>query len=233
MRRVLVLLSWMLLAAICSCGPTTGPTATPTGSPSDSPSATAVVGGGLVGNSTCSPGGSAAVDPHPEPYSPSPPRTHGPPVGQAIAEMPHDHVQPPAKVTYLHDPPTSGCHYNLGYGTAPVQTGVYDQVIRPEYWVHNLEHGYVVVLYNCPSGCADDVKTLSDWYASVPPDPRGVGYQKILVMPETTMAPKFAAISWDWYDPMPTKLDINEVRRFYANHVDESPEEAGGTGVTP
>src|SRR6266704_474922 len=69
---------------------------------------------GFVGNSTCSTDGQQT-------YSPSPPNTNGrPAVGQAVDEMPHVHVTPPTHVTYNHNPPTSGCHYNIGYGTAPV-----------------------------------------------------------------------------------------------------------------
>ena len=221
-RRTILLASLTIVAVVSACGST----------------ATTISANNFgvkvhfIGNGTC-PTTANSSDSNPQPYSPSPPNTNGSPVGQPVDEMPHDHISPPATVTYEHDPPTSGCHYNLGYGTAPIQTGVYDKPIQPEYWVHNLEHGYVVVLYNCPAGCATDVKALSDWYKTVPPDPKGVGYQKVLVMPETTMAPKFAVVSWDWYDPMPTKLDIGEVQKFFNNHVDESPEEAGGTGVTP
>ena len=42
---------------------------------------------------------------------------------------PH-YLNPPATVTYTHDPPTSGCHYSLGSGTAPISPGVYQQARR-------------------------------------------------------------------------------------------------------
>ena len=118
----------------------------------------------FVGNDTCpttapsiSPEPSPAPSP-PTPYDPKPPNVNGDAIiGQAIDEMPHTHVAPPAKVQYDHDPPTSGCHYNI-QGQAPIAPGVYNQEIPAEYWVHNLEHGYIVVLYNCPSGCDSDVQ---------------------------------------------------------------------------
>jgi len=73
-------------------------------------------------------------------------------VGQKIPQMPHNHVDPGTKVTYEHNPPTSGCHYNLDKAGksqfAPIKPGVYTQSVDPEYWVHNLEHGYVVVVYD-------------------------------------------------------------------------------------
>jgi hypothetical protein len=49
-------------------------------------------------------------------------------------------------------------------------------------------------------------------------------YAKALVLPETTMKVPFAVVSWDWYDPMPNGLDLNEVQKFYANHTDQAPE---------
>ena len=132
-----LLLAALLTAAVAACG----------GSSDNSRPGYPTIK--FVGNATCPTTGAS-------PYSPSPPNVNSlPPVGIAIDEMPHTHVLPPAPVTYDHNPPTSGCHYNLGYGTAPITAGAYDQVIQPEYWVHNLEHGYVVVLYNCPAGCPD------------------------------------------------------------------------------
>ena len=173
----------------------------------------------FVGNSTCSTDGQQPY------YAPSTPKVNSlPPVGQAIDEMPHNHVQPPAQVTYNHNPPTSGCHYNLGYPNAPIQSGVYDQAVAPEYWVHNLEHGYVAVLYNCPSGCGTEFQQLRSWYHSLPPDASGaVPYPKVIVLPYLKMDVPFAAVSWDWYDPMPA-FSIDEVKRFYANHVGQGAE---------
>lgn len=175
----------------------------------------------FVSNNSCSAKNTSAYD------SGDAPATNGfPQIGQPVDEMPHDHVQSSAKVTYLHDPPTSGCHYNLGYGQAPVTAGVYNQRLEPEQFVHNLEHGYVIVYYNCPSGCVDDFNKLHAWYKSLPPDPQaGTGYAKVLVIPWTDrkMPTKFAVVSWDWYLPMDT-LDISKVRAFYNNHVDQSPE---------
>ena len=169
------------------------------------------------------------------PYSPNPPATNGKTdKAQVMPEMPHDHVAPPARIQYVNNPPTSGCHYSLS-GQAPMAPGAYTNAVEPEFWVHNLEHGYIVVLYNCPTGCADDFQKLRAWAAKLPPDPglKAVAdqnpssgftpYTKILILPYTNMQPKFAAISWDYYDPM-SSLDLTEIQAFYDNHVGHSPE---------
>jgi len=177
----------------------------------------------FVGNESC-PTASAS------PYSPSPPKVNGNSiVGQAMDEMPHIHVAPPAKVQYNHDPPTSGCHYSLGQpDPAPIQAGAYNQEIPAEYWVHNLEHGYVAVLYNCPTGCATEFQTLVSWRKGLPNDPAGNGqipYAKVIVIPWHTMAKHFAVVSWDYYLGLDT-LDMKQIQAFYDNHIGNSPEGA-------
>jgi len=179
----------------------------------------------FVGSDTC-PTSATADGVTTQPYSPSPPPTTGTAVGQAIDEMPHDHVAQGVHVKYLHDPPTSGCHY-FGTGIAPIAPGTYDQPIPPENWVHNLEHGYVAVLFNCPQKCDSEFNQLRAWAKSLPKDPEGgVPYAKVIVVPETTMPVKFAVVSWDWYLGMQS-LDMGQVTAFYNNHAGHAPEKAG------
>ncbi|MHB8719445.1 MAG: DUF3105 domain-containing protein [Candidatus Dormibacteria bacterium] len=191
---------------------------------------TAACGGGqgggvtvaFVGNSTCPTNGAT-------PYSPSPPDTNQAPVGQPIAEMPHTHIAPPAQVTYMHNPPTSGCHYSLNLGTAPISPGIHppSPSIAPEYWVHNLEHGYIVISYNCPSGCDADLQTLNTWYKSLPRDPGGaVPYAKVIAVSYPPQKERFDVESWDWFDPIGSTLNMSEIIKFYNNHVNQAPEGA-------
>jgi uncharacterized protein DUF3105 len=177
----------------------------------------------FVGNSTCDTSGQS-------PYSPSPPNTNAAPVGQPIDEMPHTHVPEGTVVNYMHNPPTSGCHYSLGFGKAPIGPGVYgpsNTKLTPGYWVHNLEHGYIVVSYNCPTGCDSDLQALSAWYRALPPDPAGhVSYAKFIAVPYTAQKDKWDVESWDWFDPLGSTLNLNEVKKFYDNHVNQAPEGA-------
>jgi hypothetical protein len=148
-------------------------------------------------------------------------------VGQAIDEMPHVHVPQGTQIQYNHNPPTSGCHYSIA-SQAPVPPGAYNKEIPAEFWVHNLEHGYIVVLYNCPQGCDSDFQKLVAWRKTLPPDPAGNGaipYAKVVILPWHTMPKKFAAVSWDYYSGWDS-LDISQVQAFYDNHVGHSPEGA-------
>jgi Protein of unknown function (DUF3105) len=207
-----------LVATLSGCGASAAPSASSSGT-------LPVIK--FVGNNTCPTPGVSTYNTNSS-GQPVPPQVNSfPPVGQAINEMPHTHVNPPQRIQYNHNPPTSGCHYNLGYGTAPIQTGAYDREVQPEYWVHNLEHGYIVVLYNCPSGCQQQFTQLRQWYKGLPADPTGVvPYAKVVILPYAEMSVPFAALSWDWYDPIPV-FSVKEVQRFYANHVGHGPERSG------
>ncbi|HSP65614.1 MAG TPA: DUF3105 domain-containing protein [Candidatus Deferrimicrobium sp.] len=178
----------------------------------------------FVGNSTCDTSGQS-------PYSPSPPNTNTTPVGQSIDEMPHYHVAQGTQITYMHNPPTSGCHYSLGSGTSPLKPGIYLATsatkLTPQYWVHNLEHGYVVVTYNCPNGCDADLQTLQSWFVALPPDAgAAVPYAKFIAVPDTAQKEKFDVLSWDWFDPRGSTLNLNEIKKFYACHTNQAPEGA-------
>ena len=53
---------------------------------------------------------------------------------------------PGMTVCYNSNPPASGPHWSVGTApVAPVAPGFYDEALRTEQWVHNLEHGTVVL----------------------------------------------------------------------------------------
>ncbi len=70
--------------------------------------------------------------------------------GQSVPQLSRTHIQvDDPHEPYNSDPPTSGPR------AAPVEAGFYDEAPPDEQLVHNLEHGYVIIWYNCqrsPSG---------------------------------------------------------------------------------
>src|SRR5690242_14376423 len=78
------------------------------------------------------------------------PESCGPGI-DAPANEGHLHVTPGTKVDYGANPPTSGSHWP--YWRTPWD--MYTTQVPREKWVHNLEHGGIVLLYNCPTGCPD------------------------------------------------------------------------------
>jgi Protein of unknown function (DUF3105) len=56
-------------------------------------------------------------------------------------------------------------------------------------WIHNLEHGHAVLLYNCPGGCPDDVAALERHFDAQLP-------RRILVAPDARIPKRIAALVW-------------------------------------
>ncbi|HYQ15899.1 MAG TPA: DUF3105 domain-containing protein, partial [Polyangiaceae bacterium] len=75
------------------------------------------------------------------------------------------HVAACTPIDYSTNPPSSGEHY-----PSWADFGAYDFPLPRGYWVHNLEHGAVVVSYNCPDGCDDDVERAKAWLAQLTAD---------------------------------------------------------------
>ncbi len=65
-------------------------------------------------------------------------------LGEAVADQGRKHVQDIASFSYNSNPPTSGDHFVVW-----AKDGVYDRVISDGHLIHSLEHGYVVVSYDC------------------------------------------------------------------------------------
>ncbi len=55
-----------------------------------------------------------------------------------------EHVPPGSVVNYEFNPPTSGNHYG-----EPSKPGMYDIPPADGNLVHSLEHGYIIISYNC------------------------------------------------------------------------------------
>jgi hypothetical protein len=142
------------------------------------------------------------------------------PVGQTVALEGADHVNPGTPLTYQSRPPTSGPHYptwsqTYGLVTPPPETGI---------WLHNLEHGSVAILYNCPTACPELVQQLRDLYPTLPlgRNARG-GQPRVLIVPYTDMDHKIAAVAWGWKLEQ-DELNTEEITRFVESRIDRGPE---------
>ena len=142
-----------------------------------------------------------------------------PPPGDAFPLEGTSHVEPGVPINYPNYPPTSGTHFNTwaryGFSETPVDPG---------FWVHNLEHGYVAILYKCPADCTRLKQQLKDLYASLAPSVR-YRYVKAVIAPDDGIDTPLVALAWgrrlklDGYDD-------SQLRRFYQSFVDKGPEDA-------
>jgi len=87
------------------------------------------------------------------------------------------------------NPPTSGHHC-----TNTVSCKTYDTEQNRCVWLHNLEHGHAVFLYNCPEGCPDLVASLDSLRQEASRGSNGV--IRAVVAPDSRIPNRVAALLW-------------------------------------
>jgi len=235
--RSAALLGLVVVMLVGACG------ATPSGT--GSPATSAPVPGTASGTVPSAPGtasasaaSSAAPSPSPAPLvtprtsdlftclsqlQPDPSPSPGAPIeGQQAVDMGAGHVLPGTAVTYASCPPATGKHYNSA-GLGPIAPRFYgpDDDVIPQGWLHNLEHGGFVVLYNCVLGACDTatLSQLRTLAATFPASPRcqipGGALSPVIARFDQMQAP-FAALVWDRVYFQQT-LDTADILAFWAN----------------
>jgi hypothetical protein len=125
---------------------------------------------------------------------------------------------------YNSTPPTSGPHWNIA-GEAPVPWGIYRQPIPDEGQIHNLEHGGVMIQYNCRD-CSDLTGQLEGFYnryTAAHPLARYRQSTKIVIAPYYDMPTRLALTAWGKIDTMEA-YDEARVTRFVDAYRDNGPE---------
>jgi len=131
-----------------------------------------------------------------------------------------NHVAEGTPIVYDSRPPIGGPHYARWYP----HYGVIEQQVLPGYWVHNLEHGAIVLLYNCPAGCPALVAQLRSLYPQLPLGQNPLnGSPRLLVLPDTNMDHQLAVIAWDHLLEL-DHFDKAQIVAFYKEFVDRGPE---------
>jgi hypothetical protein len=137
------------------------------------------------------------------------------------------HVAACSDITYATNPPSSGEHYPTW-----ADYGVYDFALPRGYWVHNLEHGSVVVSYNCEDGCPDELVAAKTWLASLAPDAQCLGQAtRVLLLPDPLLDVRWAASSWGW-TLRADCFDAEAFLDFYVSHAGKPPAPEAAICVT-
>lgn len=79
-----------------------------------------------------------------------------PPPGVAVEDQGREHVTPEevAKTAYKSNPPASGPHLPTW-----VKPGIYTEPQQEGELIHSLEHGYVIISYNCGAHLTENFKS--------------------------------------------------------------------------
>lgn len=144
----------------------------------------------------------------------------------AIPDEARNHVVRPARVTYKHQPPSSGDHYNEP-PLAPRPWGTIQTDVMPEEFVHNLEHGGVVLVYRCSGAECDAANAAAqNLYNSLPKEPT-YHEVKFLAVPYQGMTPRVALLAWDHEQDFSGMPALADATAFYNQFVDKGPEAVG------
>jgi len=122
-------------------------------------------------------------------------------VGTAVPDEGRNHVDPSTTPTYKFYPPASGPHYSA-QGIAPVSWQTIATLQEGQY-IHNLEHGGIAILYDCPSGtdCTTLKNALENYVTNLAPVEPTYGEIKVVLTPYSRgMQKKVALVAWDYIE---------------------------------
>ena len=116
------------------------------------------------------------------------------------------------------DPPTSGLHY-----AETSRAGFYDENIYAfpaAYLVHNLEHGYVIIWYNCDTLSESECAELKTQITTVMDD---LGGTKLIAYPWPSIDVPVVMSSWGRLQRFET-FDVEKAKAFYRANLNRAPE---------
>lgn len=150
--------------------------------------------------------------------------TTGIPVARA------QHVPVCTRVEYATNPPSGGDHWPYW-----ADFRAYDAPVPREMYVHDEEHGAVVLAYRCDGACPEVVSALQKVFDGIAPDPICVGQastaRKILT-PDPELDAPIAAAAWG-ATYVATCIDTESLASFVADHYGHGPEQICGAGIDP
>lgn len=114
---------------------------------------------------------------------------------------------------YSESPPLGGNHNGCW-----AAWGVHEETVAPENWIHNLEHGGVVVLVSCPGeGCVDDRLALAEWVLTLP--------EGRALLTDYAGAPMpYTLVSWGHRLELGC-VDLVEMQAFFDANEGQAPED--------
>ena len=166
--------------------------------------------------------------------------------GQKFDDLGREHVPLTQPFEYNSNPPTSGSHFEDW-----VRAGVFDTVQLDRYLIHSLEHGYVIMSYNCSFGkdsvneatssaalkklisedASESAKLNSNFssdeckslVADLTSIYEGKGKRKLIVVPRPTLDAKIALTAWTYLDKF-NDFDKDRIEKFIDGNRDKGPE---------
>ncbi len=151
-------------------------------------------------------------------------------VEAAHVTLPSPHVTECSYLPYAEsNPPSSGPHYGIW---AAFKT--YTTAVPRGYLVHDLEHGAIVITYNCPTGCAAEVaKAQAVIDAFVDPlcaNASSGSKKRVTMAPDPKLDTTWAVAAWG-HTLRATCVDAPAFSAFMVQHFDKATESFCNEGL--
>ncbi len=138
-----------------------------------------------------------------------------------VPSEPGIHVAPGTPITWSTNPPATGEHYAVWAQFDRSYTS-----LDRGYWLHDAEHGAIVLLYNCPTDCPDVVAGLIgvaqrmaiDHGCTLPIRHRAI------VAADPLIPTQVGAVAWD-VSYTATCVDAAYLDAFAHDHYEMGPED--------
>ncbi len=151
-------------------------------------------------------------------------------VGVQHASQGQAHIkQGEAHDAYNSDPASSGPHY--ADSSAPTDWGIYTQEVPDEVFIHNEEHGGVIVTYQPELLPSDQLKKLQDLF-NAPYSNKAFSPIKFIITPRSKDKHAIELASWT-YTLNLDAYDETTIIKFFNQHAGRAPEPTAGPFNTP
>ncbi|HEV7733571.1 MAG TPA: DUF3105 domain-containing protein [Candidatus Binatia bacterium] len=127
-----------------------------------------------------------------------------------------NHVEIGSDLFFASNPPSSGNHYPVW-----AEFKSYTETVPRGFWVHDLEHGAVVLLHR-PDAGSEVIDALRAAYDAIPLDPKCT-HRRAVLTPDPLMPQPFAVVSWG-FRMLCDAVDQQAILDFTALHRDDGRE---------
>jgi hypothetical protein len=133
------------------------------------------------------------------------------------------HVTPCTHVDYATNPPSGGDHWGVW-----AAFGSYDVPVPREMYVHDMEHGALILLHACDGACPDVVAALAQARDAVAGDPLCLQIpdgptERVITTPDPLLDAPIAMAAWG-ATYTATCIDVPSLRAFAKAHYGHGTE---------
>lgn len=153
-----------------------------------------------------------------------------PPLGVQHASQGEQHIQQGQEhEAYNSSPASSGPHY--ADASAPTQWGIYTTEVAEEVFLHNAEHGGVIITYSPTLLPQEDLRRLQALFAP-PYESDSFQPRKFILTPRTKNTKPIQLAAWRYTLDLDS-YDEAKIKAFFSQRAGKAPEASAGPSNAP